>query len=86
MKQYGGQTILTSAEEEFIVQSILYASDCGLPFGKEEVKGLLKGYLDRSGRKIKLFKNNKPGDDWYYRFLIRNATVLKPRLGENIKR
>lgn len=68
------------------MQSILYASDWSFPFDKEEVKGFVKGFLDRSGRKIKSFKYNKPGDDWYSRFLIRHATVLKPRLAENIKR
>lgn len=57
------QTALTSTEEDNIVETILFASDWGYPFDREEVKRLIKSYLDRAGRKIKIFKNNKPGDD-----------------------
>ncbi|XP_003245816.1 uncharacterized protein LOC100569189 [Acyrthosiphon pisum] len=86
LNPHGGQTALTSTEEDNIVETILFASDWGYPFDREEVKRLIKSYLDRAGRKIKIFKNNKPGDDWYTRFVSRHSGLLKPRLSENIKR
>lgn len=52
----------------------------------EDVKCLVKSYLDRAGRKLKPFKNNKPGDNWYNSFLTRHKNILKSRLLENIKR
>lgn len=86
LNSHGGQTALTSTEEDTIVETILFASDWGYPFDREEVKTLIKSYLDRAGRKLKIFKNNKPGDEWYTRFLSRHSDLLKPRLSKNIKR
>jgi len=86
LKSYGGQTALTSIEEDVIVETILFAFDWGYPFDREEVKILIKSYLDRAGQKLKNFKNNMPCNDWYTRFLSRYSDRLKPRLSENIKR
>jgi len=80
LKPYGGQ------KKDVIVETILFASDWGYPFDWEEVKMLVKSYLDRAGRKLKIFKNNIPGNDWYTRFISRHSDLLKPRLSENIKR
>lgn len=86
MKDQGGQKVLTALEENCIVDALLYASDWGFPFEKEDVKMLVKSYLDRAGKALKLFKNNLPGDIWYKNFIKRHSTALKSRLGENIKR
>lgn len=69
MNKWGGPISLSSAEEEVIVNTILYASDWGYPFDKNEVKMLVKSYLDHSGKKIKKFKNNLPGNEWYRLFI-----------------
>lgn len=86
MKKFGGQNVLSENEEQIIVDTILYTSDWGYPFEMEDVKCLVKSYLDRAGRKLKPFKNNKPGDNWYHSFLNRHKNILKSRLSENIKR
>jgi hypothetical protein len=46
----------------------------------------VKLHVDRASLKLKIFKNNKPGDEWYTSFLSRHSDLLKPRLSENIKR
>jgi len=85
-KHYGGQKVLSSEEETVVVDTIMYASDWGYPFDKEDVKSIIKLYLDRAGKQLKPFKNNMPGDVWYRNFINRHSDVLKSRLGENIKR
>lgn len=42
LNSHGGQTTLTSTEEDTIVETILFASDWGYPFDREEVKKLIK--------------------------------------------
>lgn len=85
-KNVGGQTILCLSEEKRIVEAILYASDWGFPFEKEDVKQIVKSYLDRAGQKKIHFKNNLPGEVWYSKFIQRHSNQLKNRIGENIKR
>jgi len=86
MKDHVGQKVLTALEENCIIDALLYASDWGFPFEKEDVKMLVKSYLDRAGKALKPFKNNLPGDIWYKNFIKRHSTALKSRLWENIKR
>ncbi|KAE9521258.1 hypothetical protein AGLY_018350 [Aphis glycines] len=86
VKKHGGQNVLTSLEEKCIVDAILYASDWSYPFEKNDLKNLVKSYLDRAGENLKPFKNNLPGEIWYKNFIDRHNTALKTRLGENIKR
>lgn len=76
MNKWGGPISLSSAEEEVIVNTILYASDWGYPFDRNEVKILVKSYLDRSGKKIMKFKNNLPGNEWYRLFIKRHSCML----------
>ncbi|XP_060854929.1 uncharacterized protein LOC132932560 [Metopolophium dirhodum] len=86
VNKHGGQNVLTPLEEKCIVDAILYASDWGFPFEKDDVKNLVKSYLDRAGKNLKPFKNNLPGEVWYKNFIQRHSKALKIRLGENIKR
>lgn len=86
MNKWGGQTTLSLTEEKAITNTILYASDWGYPFERNDVKMLVKSFLDRSGKKVKKFKNNLPGDEWYHLFIKRHSSILKPRLAENINR
>lgn len=85
MKMHGGQTALSKAEEETITDTILYAADWGFPLDREEIKDLIQSHLNRQGRKIKEFRDNRPGNSWYYGFVSRNPQ-LSIRLAENIKR
>lgn len=52
---------------------------------KTDLRQILKSYLDKIGRKIKVFKNNLPGLTWVSLFLKRNPT-LSVRLSTHIKR
>lgn len=85
-KKFGGQPILNYLEEQAIVDAITTAAEWGYPYEKEDIKCLVKSYLDRAGKTVKKFVNNMPGKDWCKDFLTRHSDVLKVRLAENIKR
>lgn len=84
-KKYGGQTVLSDEEEQFIVEGLLACAEWGFPLGTKDIRIVVKGYLDRQGRGVTLFKNNMPGNEWVRLFLIRHKN-LSVRFGENIKR
>lgn len=82
----GGQTILTSNEEQRIVNNLHLASQWGFPFTSLDVRYIIKAYLDSSGRVIQKFKNNLPGREFMRNFLQRHRQILTQRWCENIKR
>ena len=85
MKKHGGQTVLTTEEEEEILNNIVTCSDYGFPLDKQDVKIYVKMYLDQQGRTT-IFHDNTPGDDWMAGFLKRHNKSLSVRLANNIKR
>lgn len=86
VKKQGGQTALTEAEEQHLVQLIVLAGEWGYPLDKLDLRYAVKGYLDRKGVNVRKFKNNLPGLDWANSFLLRHKAALTQRLCENIKR
>ena len=56
------RTVLTAEEEQLVVIA-LQTSSCG----PEEVKLMIKSYLDSQNKKI-VFKDNTPGEDWMLKF------------------
>lgn len=60
-------------------------SEFGFPLDKTDFRFIIKSYLGRVGRRIKIFKNNLPGLSWVSLFLKRNP-ALSIRLATNIKR
>ena len=82
----GGQPILNKHEEGMLLQGILRAAHWGFPFNSTDIRYLVKGYLDKCGRKESRFKNNLPGVEWARNFLARHSNFLSVRLSENIKR
>ena len=44
---------------------------------KEELKDTVKKILDRDGRYVPEFKDNRPGKDWYYLFLRRHPELTE---------
>lgn len=87
IKTQGGQTALTATEEILLVSSILICAEWGYPLDRFDVRCLVKGYLDRRGKKVvQLKKNNMPGKDWADGFLTRHKEKLSLRLCQNIKR
>lgn len=85
MKKVGGQTILTMEEENILCNAITLCSDWGFPLESGDIKNLVQGYLNNSGKQVKAWKNNRPGVNWYYGFIDRHKD-LTIRLSENIKR
>ena len=85
-KSIGTPSVLNKEEEKMLVHGILRAAHWGYPLDSTDIRGIVKGYLDRAGRKEKRFTNNLPGYEWTSSFLKRHADILSVRLSENIKR
>ncbi|KAJ4434791.1 hypothetical protein ANN_23362 [Periplaneta americana] len=82
----GKPSVLDKAEEDMLIHGILRAAHWGFPFTSDDIRYVVKGYLDKSGRKEKRFAQNLPGMEWSRAFLKRHSNVLSVRLSENIKR
>lgn len=53
MKKQGGQTALTVSEENMLIERILLCAEWGFPLDQYGVRLLVKGYLDRRGKKLR---------------------------------
>lgn len=84
-KPFGGQTALSIDEETYLVRSICTAADWGYPCDSNEIKEIVKSYLDRSGKQVPQFSDNKPGETWLHKFLQRHKETLSKRLSQTIK-
>ena len=84
-KPMGGQTALSREEEQSLVHHLIVVSEWGFPFSNLDLRLLVKGYLERTSRKVKCFKNNTPGEDWARSFLKRHRTAIGRRTCQNIK-
>lgn len=84
-KKPGHQPIFTPEEERQFAQCIISLGDHGFPVNMQELRNIIKNYLARCGREVKLFKENLPGSDWLKAFLVRNPE-LSQRFAENVKR
>ena len=74
---------LTDEDEELIVTGLKVAADCGWPCGTEEVKMMVKTYLDKRCVGNSPFKDNMPGYDWMISFKRRwcdQLTIRKPEV------
>ena len=70
----GSKTILTSAEEDVLVNYLKLMADVGYPVSRLELKTEVKKLLDRDGRNTP-FNNNMPGNDWYDGFCRRHQEI-----------
>lgn len=57
LKKQGSRTSLSKEEEDLILSGILLCAEWGYLFNRYDIRLLVKGYLDRRGKKIK---------KWYY--------------------
>ena len=83
-KQVGRPRTFTPQEETSFVAHLLSVSEWGFPLDGTDLKYLVKGYLDTSGRIVTLFHNNLPGDEWVSGFLKKHKAELSTRLCQNI--
>jgi len=84
-KSAGGQTVLSTEEEEMFVNYCLKMSQFGFPVDTFDLRLIVKMYLERQGRKVVKFRNNFPGFDWSLSFMKRHRE-LTVRFASNIKR
>ncbi|KAJ8912181.1 hypothetical protein NQ315_006148 [Exocentrus adspersus] len=88
-KRYTGKPghlkIFSDEEEMFFVQCILKFSDFGFPLDSFDLRMIIKSYLTRTGRSVRIYKNNVPGKEWLTSFL-RKHSELTMRFASNIKR
>lgn len=82
----GKPYVLSEEEQEKLAQCLSVAADWGFPLTTYDVRLVVKGFLDRSGRTLTIFKNNLPGRDFVLGFLARHKHVLSNKLCQNLKR
>lgn len=71
----GPAPILTSREEEILIEYIEACHRKGFPRRKEDIQHSVREFLEEVPRKNP-FKNNMPGDGWYSSFLKRHPTLV----------
>lgn len=82
----GGSTILSADVEEMIVDRLAQCAEWGYPLDLYDLRVIVKNYLDRAGRVVKIFRYNFPGKDFARSFMQRHKSKLSLRLCQNIKR
>ena len=86
VKPHGGQTAMTPEAEAFIVKNLNICADWGYPLDQNDLRYIVKMYLDTSNITVKRFKNNYPGPDFVESFLKRHSDKISKRISQNIKR
>ena len=86
VKRQGGQTVLSTVEEDVLINNINICADWGYPIDSYDLRLIVKNYLDKLGRNIPKFKNNLPGKEFCFSFLKRHKRQISLRFCENIKR
>lgn len=84
-KKPGKQPVFSNEEEDEFEKCIVTMSEYGFPVDTRELRHVMKNYLNRCGRKIKIFKDNLPGKEWTKTYLTRHPR-LSERFAENVKR
>ena len=61
---HGEQTMLSECEEIRLAELITLVGVWEYPLEKIDIRYMVKGYLDRKGKKVIKFNKNLPGIDW----------------------
>eukprot|EP00112_Aurelia_sp_Birch-Aquarium-sp1_P022928 Seg664.1 transcript_id=Seg664.1/GoldUCD/mRNA.D3Y31 product="Jerky protein-like-like" protein_id=Seg664.1/GoldUCD/D3Y31 len=77
----GKQSVLTDKEEQLICEWVKENAKRGFGRTPDHVCEAVRHILDRGGRKVESFDNNRPGKSWWYGFLRRHPDLhmVKPR-------
>ncbi|KAJ8933679.1 hypothetical protein NQ314_013867 [Rhamnusium bicolor] len=75
--------VITEQEEESFAGHLIALSALGFPVTGEDLKIIVKSYLNRQGRNVSCFRNNYPGPDWV-NFFLRRMPELSQRFSQNI--
>nr|CAH7758511.1 unnamed protein product [Callosobruchus chinensis] len=82
----GRRTALSQSDEEALANSVKVMAKWGFPLTKDELKNVVCDYVTANGLKT-VFKNNKPGNDWFASFCNRRRLSLKkPENLETVRR
>lgn len=79
----GHPTALSQSEEGMFAEVINSLSIWRTPVSREDLRYLIKDYLDKKETSVKEFSNNLPGLDWVIGFKARHG--LNERMAANIK-
>lgn len=74
-KVAAGQAVFTEDEEEDLKDHLNTLHEWGYPFGRWDIRLVVKQYLDTCGRTEHRFKDNFPGDLWIEKFLSRHPDI-----------
>ncbi|XP_008214724.1 uncharacterized protein LOC103317729 [Nasonia vitripennis] len=80
-KRPGPETVLTTAEENALVQWIANSSKQGLMVGKQQLVNSV-AFLVKTLNRENPFSNGRPGRHWYQSFLRRHKDIVS-RINEN---
>ena len=72
----GRPTELNKEEEDIIVDRANLMTSWGFLLTSEDLKELVKGYLDAKGVESKIFKNNMPGYEFVRGFIKRHPRIV----------
>lgn len=75
MNNPGRPSVFTKGEEDLFCAALITDQKWGFPFDMMDFRLMVKSYLDKSGKKCQVFKNNYPGIDFCQPFLKRNTTL-----------
>ena len=84
-KPVGRPPVLSYGEERLILQRVQLLCDYGFPATPQDVRHLIKSYLDTKNRTVLQFNDNLPSSDYMSFFLERHKDFTK-RLTSNVKR
>ena len=73
----GAPTALSPVVEDFIVEILKTTSDIGFKLNRVEILDIAENFLKNSGQS-NLFKNGRPGLEWFNGFMTRHSTKLAP--------
>ncbi|KAJ8965226.1 hypothetical protein NQ314_004296 [Rhamnusium bicolor] len=83
LKAVGRPKVFSDQEEAKIATTLGIVADWGFPLTKRNVSAVVQKFLDKQGKRVPIFKNNIPGDDFLIYFMTRNN--LSIRIASNIK-
>ncbi|KAK9709734.1 hypothetical protein QE152_g26421 [Popillia japonica] len=80
----GHSPVLSAEEERLTTETLGIVAHWGFPLTKPDIPDVVKKYLDKQGKQVRVFRYNTPGLDFIDSFIKRNN--LSIRLASNIKR
>lgn len=77
MKNVGRPWILTEIDEEALTSGLIAASKWGFPLTLDDIRYIVKSFLDSNGWRVDMFINNMLGLTWTRSFLKRHKLRSK---------